>query len=58
MRDTQKIEGVGFNDKLDMGNQVENNYEILELLDWVNGDATDENNRCKMRKRFWEKDSE
>lgn len=41
-----------------MGSKVQNNSEILELLDWVNGDATNENNRYKMKKRFWEEDSE
>lgn len=35
-----------------MGNKVENNFGILELLDWVNGDATNENNTYKKRKRF------
>lgn len=40
-----------------MGNKVENNFGILELLDWVNGDATNEN-IYKKNKRFWENNSE
>ena len=41
-----------------MGNKVENNSEVLELLTWVDGDATNEGNKHQMRKSFWQKDSE
>lgn len=40
-----------------MGNKAENNGEVLELLDWVTGGATNKDNK-QMKKRFWEKESE
>lgn len=41
-----------------MRNKAENNGEVLKLLDWVTGDVTNKDNKYKMKKRFWEKESE
>ena len=44
----KKKGGAEFNDYLDVGNKVESNSEVLELFNWVDGDATNEDNKEKV----------
>ena len=52
MTGIQEVDKAGLNDRLDMGNEGEKNSEVRDLLGWENGDATEETNKYKMRRRF------